>query len=234
MSGENRAVAQTAEGATVFRPGRRYRLLALIQGPTTSAALSRHLYECGFARGTVGVSLPADWSKHKPADWPDEGLYGILSGQSLIRISAVFGADRPLRVDAETEIEPGALMRLLEAWDYGEAEIEAPSARSAGAASSPATHEEDRGKKVLIAAGLIGAIAVGWNWLSGRKKLEHEQERFESLAAKAEQEEIRRRVHELTNGGMNRYDALAKAEGEAEGGQGDDEHEGHRVIVIRA
>lgn len=233
--GDNRAVPTGADGSIIFRPGRRYRLLLLVQGPTDTATLKTRLQSIGFVRSSQGVSLPSDWGAQRPPDWPDEGMYGLLGGQSLVRVSGVFGGRHPVRVDSEVEIEPGALLRLLETWDYGEAEPAAVAAAGAASHALATTHpaSDDKGRKVLIGAAAIAAVAVGWNWLSGRKKLEREQERFEHLTEKAEREEITRRVHELTGEGMNRYDALAKAETEAEG-KAEGEHGEPRVIVIRA
>jgi hypothetical protein len=231
--GDNRVVTPAADGSIVFRTGRRYRLLLLVQGPTDTAALRARLLSIGFVRGSVGISLPPDWDVQKPKDWPDEGLYALMSGQSLIRVSGIFGARTPVRVDLEVEVEAGAVMRLLETWDYGEAEqVSAAGAASSAIAPTGAPAKEDNGRKVLLGAAVVAGVAVGWNWLSGRRKLEREQERFEDLAAKAEKEEITRRVHELTSGGMNRYDALARAESEAEGKPDKDDEP--RIIVVRA
>jgi hypothetical protein len=231
--GDNRVVTAAEDGSIVFRPGRRYRLLLLVQGPTDTAALRGRLLSIGFVRGSVGVSLPPDWSVQKPKDWPDEGLYALMSGQSLIRVSGIFGARMPVRVDLEVEVEPGAVMRLLETWDYGEAEQATAGSAAIAPAGGGAPAKEDNGRKVLLGAAVVAGVAVGWNWLSGRRKLEREQERFEDMAAKAEKEEITRRVHELTSSGMNRYDALARAETEAEGKP--EAHDGEpRIIVVRA
>jgi hypothetical protein len=238
----NRAVSATADGGHVFRPGRHYRLLVLVAGETDRSSLAACLVGCGFDGGSVGMTLPGDWPQERAADWPDEGMYGLLTAQSLVRVSAAFGgraAGVAARVENETEIEPGATMRILEAWDAGEADPP-PLARSGAAASSPtpAAERQDKGRKILLGAGAIAAVALGWNWLSGKAKLEREQERFEKLTDRAEREEITKRVHELVAGGMHRGEALERATEEADRINDDGEDldaggGGRRVIVLR-
>jgi hypothetical protein len=228
---ECRSVAQTADGATVVRPGRRYRLLLLVQGPTDTKTLIACLASCGF--GSIGVSLPDDWSKHRPKDWPDEGMYALMDGQCLIRASAEVHRRGPVRVECDNDIEPGAVMRLIETWDCGEAE--SPVTRTGAVELDKASRGEDKGRKFVIGAAAVAAVALGWNWLSGRRKLEKEQERFERMQHSAEEDEIKRRVHELAAGGMDRTEAFVRAKDEADGlgERGEDERD-PRVIVIRA
>jgi hypothetical protein len=239
----NRQVAATADGAHVFRAGRHYRLLVVVAGETDRANLTACLVGAGFDGGSVGMTLPGDWPTQKAPDWPDEGMYALLPAQSLVRVSAAYAGKNAApagRVDCETEIEPGATMRLVEAWDVGEATQAAP-ARAGAAASSPAGPEErkETGRKILLGAGAVAAIALGWNWLSGRAKLEREQDRFEKLTERAERDEITKRVHELVSGGMHRGEAVEQATEEADRINGDDgEGEevaggGRRVIVLR-
>ncbi len=228
---ECRSVGQTADGATVVRPGRRYRLLLLVQGPTDTKNLIACLTSCGF--GSIGVSLPDDWQKHRPKDWPDEGMYGLMDGQCLIRVSAEVHRRAPVRVEGENEIEPGALLRILETWDCGEAESSV--ARTGAAELARSSSGEDKGRKFVIGAAVVAGVALGCNWLSGRRKLEKEQERFEDMTRRAEEDEIKRRVHELAAGGMDRTEALVRAKDERDGlGVEGEEERDPRVIVIRA
>jgi hypothetical protein len=235
----NRQVAATADGAHVFRAGRHYRLLVLVAGETDRASLAACLVGCGFDGGSVGMTLPGDWPQQKAPDWPDEGMYGLLPAQSLVRVSAAFagvGGAAAARVENETEIEPGASMRILEAWDVGEAEVRAGAAAAPPQGATPATERQEKGRKILLGAGAIAAVALGWNWLSGKAKLEREQERFEKLTERAERDEITKRVHELVAGGMNRGEALERATDEADriNDDGDElEAGGRRVIVLR-
>jgi hypothetical protein len=234
----NRHVAATADGAHVFRAGRHYRLLLLVAGETDRASLAACLVGCGFDGGSMGMTLPGDWPQQKAPDWPDEEMFGLMPAQSLIRVSAAFrgipGAPA-VRVEHETEVEPGATMRILMAWDIGEAEVQTGAAAPAN--STPATERQEKGRKILLGAGAIAAVALGWNWLSGKAKLEREQERFEKLTDRAERDEITKRVHELVAGGMNRGEALERATDEADRINDDgDELEaggGRRVIVLR-
>jgi hypothetical protein len=241
----NRTVAETADGAHVFRAGRHYRMLVLVAGETDRGNLSACLVGCGFGGGSVGMTLPGDWPQEKAPDWPDEGMYALLPAQSLVRVSAAFAGRAgaaAARVENETEIEPGATMRILEAWDAGEAHVEPARTGAAAASSAPSTPAErqDKGRKILLGAGAIAAVALGWNWLSGKAKLEREQERFEKLTDRAEREEITKRVHELVAGGMHRGEALERATEEADRINDDGEEldaggggGGRRVIVLR-
>jgi hypothetical protein len=237
----NRTVAATADGAHVFRAGRHYRILVLVAGETDRGNLAACLVGAGFDAGSIGMTLPGDWPQQKSPEWPEEEqMYGLLPAQSLVRLSAAFagrGGASAARVEHETEIEPGASMRILEAWDAGEAEVRTGAAAAASSAPATTAERQDKGRRILLGAGAIAAVALGWNWLSGKAKLEREQERFEKLTERAERDEITKRVHELVAGGMHRGEAVERATEEADRINDDDEGDvagdGRRVIVLR-
>jgi hypothetical protein len=206
----NRPIGRTSDGATVLRPGRHYRLLLVVEGATDTNALAASLAGAGLVGERVGISLPADWSKERPADWPDEDNIALTDAQSLIRVSGPCFARVPVRIEAPTTIEPGAHFRVLDAWDYGEAQGAPPAPAIVKAGAAPKEDEATgRGKKLFFGAVAIAGVAIGWNWLSAKKREERDEERLLKLAERAEREDLSQSMHELMSGGMTRAEAIA-------------------------
>ena len=233
----NRPIGATPDGATILQPGRRYRLLLVVQGSTdTDALCSTLIHAAGFEPQRLGVSLPQDWPAERPPDWPEESLIGLMPGQSLIRVSGPCWTPGPVRLEHETPIPPGASFRVIDAWDYGQAEPPAPLQERTGAAPP---QPSGRAKKMLFGAAAIAGVALGWHWLQGKRKEERDEERLLRLADRAEREDLSRAVQEMVSGGMSRAEAMrtvAQA-GEPCGGScshgvlEDLEHQGRAVYV---
>ena len=208
----NRPIGATADGATVLRPGRHYRLVLVVTGATDTEALAAALAGAGLHGERLGISLPSDWQNERPPDWPEETLIGLTNQQSLIRVSGPCFTRGPVRIEPQTPIEPGASFRVVDAWDYGEAQGTPARVGQGAPAPAPdkAKQESSRTKKILFGAGAIAAIAVGWNWFATKRKEEREEQRLLKMTEKAERAELTEAVQRMTASGMTRAEALAQ------------------------
>ena len=209
----NRALAPAADGAFVLRPGRHYRLLVIVNGPTTCGELEGALVRTGFEAPVA--SAPQDWDAERPGDWPAESLFATAVNECLVRASGVLRtAAAGVRFDRDRAIEPGATFTIAQAWDYGPAP-EIPAAPSTGLAPAAAPPKsDDKGPKVLAVAAVAGlGIGLYSMWRSSRR-YERDEARYTSLQAKAEREELARRVEHYLQHGHSSDEAEHLAERE--------------------
>ena len=69
----NRPITRSAaDGSTVLRPGRFYRMLLVVNGAPLLEELEAAMTKLGFAGHDLAIS-PSDqqWPGERPADWPD-------------------------------------------------------------------------------------------------------------------------------------------------------------------
>jgi hypothetical protein len=205
---KNRALSVGADGSFTLRPGRLYRLLVVVNGNPQAGELESAMTRIGFARHDVAISSSAaDWAEERPHDWPEEPASALAANESLARISGSFsgGAMRVLR---DTPIAGGGTFTIVGAWDYGSAPTEIDATTGASARSSSAD-----GKRTAILIGtaaLVTGIAV-WNFMSSSRRLEREEERYNSLAARAERARVGARIQQLMREGHSPGDAEAIA-----------------------
>jgi hypothetical protein len=188
----NRALAPSSDGSFVLRPGRRYRLLVVVNGPTTCDELEATLARSGVEEAVA--SGPRDWESERPTDWPDEALVATAANECLARVSGVLTPGSPaVRFEHDHPIAPGATYTIALAWDYGPATARLPEER-VGAAPPPAKSSERQGPNFLAIAAVAGlGVGLCSMWRSSRR-LERDEARYASQEAKAERNELLRRV----------------------------------------
>jgi hypothetical protein len=207
----NRALAPGADGSFVLRPGRHYRLLVIVNGPTTCDELEGALAREGF-EGAV-ASAPQGWDGERPGDWPMESLFATAVNECLVRASGVLRGGAPgVRFDRDRTIEPGATFTIAQAWDYGTAPEVRPDPTTGLAAAPPSPKSDDKGPKVLAIAAVAGlGVGLYSMWRSSRR-YERDEARYQSLQAKAEREELARRVEHYLQHGHSSEEAEHLAE----------------------
>jgi hypothetical protein len=210
----NRALAAAGE-AFVLRPGRRYRLLILVNGPSSCDALESALVRAGFEDPVC--SAPADWSQDKPEDWPSEPIVPSEANECLVRMSGVLrGNVAGVRFGRDQPIEPGATFTIVAAWDYGEADPPAPRVASgqAPAQGAPVAKRDDVGPR-LLAVAAIASVGFGvYTLMRSSRKYERDQTRYAAVTARAERDELAARVQYYLEHGHARSDAEDMAERE--------------------
>ena len=211
----NRPVAPTAEGTFVLRPGRRYRLLLLVNGPSSCDELEGALVRAGFDEAVC--SAPGDWSVERPGDWPNEPAVAAAANECLVRTSGVLVGNVPgVRFARDQTIEPGATYTVTAAWDYGQARPREAVAERAGLASpaSAAPAKGDKGPRVLAIAAVAGLGLGLWSMWRSSRRYERDEERYASVTARAEREELAARVQYYLEHGHARPEAEDMAERE--------------------
>jgi hypothetical protein len=219
----NRALQVQSDGSFVLRGDRCYRLLLVINGPTTCAAVEAALTRGGFENPMC--SAPQDWEAgekpEKPRDWPKEPLLSTAANECLVRMS---GALRTSGVPAvafhrDSAIEPGATFTIAAAWDYCDApRVEqragaaAPApAVSAAAGTAAAKSASPNGAKFFGAAA-IGLAGWGiWRLLGQSRKNERDEERYVKLRAESDMTALRTRAQHLVDQGYSEPDAEERA-----------------------
>jgi hypothetical protein len=209
----NRALVPAADGLFVLRPGRHYRLLVIVNGPTTCDDLEAALVRGGFHAPVA--SAPQDWDAERPGDWPAESLFATAVNECLVRVSGVLRTSAAgVRFDRDHAIETGATFTIAQAWDYGAAPEAAARETTGLAPSPPSPKADDKSPKVLAIAAVAGlGIGLYSMWRSSRR-YERDEARYTSLQAKAEREELARRVEHYLQHGHSSDEAERLAERE--------------------
>jgi hypothetical protein len=212
----NRAIEPAADGTFVLRPGRRYRVLLLVNGPSSCDELEAALVRAGFDEAVC--SAPVDWVAERPGDWPNEPLVATAANECLVRVSGVLHGNVPgVRFSRDQAIEAGATYTIVAAWDYGPAQVAPPPAERTGHAS-PAhvapVKNNDKGPRVLAIAAVAGLGLGLWSMWRSSRRYERDQERYASVTARAEREELAARVQHYLEHGHARPDAEDMAERE--------------------
>lgn len=200
------------DGTFVFRPGRFFRMLVVVNGPTYLEDVEAVLRSAGF--DPIASSDPGGWATERPPDWPEEAAPLIAANEALVRISAGTGASRyairlprDLPIADATGAGPPAHLTVARAWDYGQA----PPVQTLAGAAPPAAKTSSGGAAALVAAGGLAAVGL-WHFVAERRRLKRDEQRLHSAEAKAEREEIAAEVNRLMRAGYSREqarDALA-------------------------
>jgi hypothetical protein len=207
----NRALVPAADGSFVLRPGRHYRLLVIVNGPTTCDELEGALVRAGFE--TPVASAPQDWDAARPSDWPAESLVATAVNECLVRVSGVLRTSAAgVRFDRDRPIDAGSTFTLAQGWDYGAAPEVTAGATTGLAPAAPKS--DDKGPKVLAIAAVAGlGVGLYSMWRSSRR-YERDEARYASVQAKAEREELARRVEHYLQHGHSSDEAEQLAERE--------------------
>jgi hypothetical protein len=211
----NRPIA--AAGDTfVLRPGRRYRLLIVVNGASSCDALEEALVRAGFEHHVCVA--PADWAHEKPDDWPSEPIVSTAANECLVRMSGVLRSNvAGVLFERDRPIEPGATYTIVAAWDYGEPRAPAGAPERAGQAPParrPATKSDDTGPRVLAVAAVAGLGLGIWSMWRSSRRYERDEARYASVTARAERDELAARVQHYLEHGHARRDAEDMAERE--------------------
>lgn len=209
----------TPPAGYTFRPGRLYRLLCVVNGPTYLEDVEAVLQAMGF--GPIASSDPVAWERERPPDWPDEGpLPAIAANEAFVRITAGAGAlpypgvqlarDVPIP-DARTGAVT-AHLTIARAWDYGQAP---PVAAVVGAAAPPPPRKSGGNGVALVAAGGLAVVGL-WHHIAERRRLKREETRLHSAEAKAEREAVAGEVNRLIRAGYSAPQAREQARAELE------------------
>lgn len=197
------ALAPSPDGTFSFRPGRFYRLLCVVNGPTYLEDVEALLYALGFA--PLVSSDPSAWDHERPPDWPDERpLPFVAVNEALVRISAGTGAARfPIHVERDAPIRDAmgnapARLSVARAWDFGQAPPVDAIAGAAPPAARPA--KSGNGSAALLAAGGLAAVGL-WHYVAERRRLKRDEQRLHTAEAKAEREQVAGEVHRLIGAG---------------------------------
>ena len=205
---KNRPISAGADGSLTLRPGRLYRLLVVVNGNPEEGELEAAMTKIGFAGHDVAISSSAtDWAEERPHDWPEEPLPALAANESLARVSGSF-AGGTMRVLRDTPIAGGGTFTIVGAWDYGAAPAEVDT--TSGAAPGSSSPDGKRAAILIGTAALVTGIAV-WNFMSTSKRLEREEERYNSLAARADRARLGTRIRQLMSEGHSPRDAEAIA-----------------------
>jgi hypothetical protein len=210
----NRAIARSvADGSTVLRPGRFYRLLLVVNGAPLLEELDAAMTKLGFAGHDLAIS-PSDeqWPSERPIDWPEEILPDIAVNEQLVRVSGSF-VGRAIRVLLDTPIAGGGTHTVWQAWDVGPGRSPDETVAGAPPSEQAAQPKSHTGLFVCVALGAIGFGA--WQYVSNSRRLEKEEERFNALEARAERARIGGRIRDLMTRGYPEGDAAAIATSES-------------------
>jgi hypothetical protein len=212
----NRPLAPGVDGAFVLRPGRRYRLVLLVNGPSSCDELEGVLVRAGFEHPVC--SAPGDWEAERPADWPSEPLVATAANECLVRTSGVLRGNVPgVPFARDQGIESGATYTIVAGWDYGEARAPQRADDRVGQApptSAALAKSNDTGPRVLAVAAVAGLGLGLWSMWRSSRRYERDEERYASITARAERDELAARVHYYLEHGHARPDAEDMAERE--------------------
>jgi hypothetical protein len=210
----NRPLAPTAEGAHVLRPGRYWRLLVVVNGQTDCDELEAALVEAGFD-GPV-CSTPQDWAEERPDDWPKEPLVSPAANECAVRASGALRSEGPVRFERDRRIGEGATYTIVAAWDYGPT----GAGRAAELGRERAEHvggvADDPVKRDRVLAAVVVALAgLGfWQMTRSSKRVEKEESKFAHLSARADRDELTRRVEHYLSRGHSQDEAADFADRE--------------------
>ena len=203
-----RQIAPAADSVFVLRPERLYRMVLVVNGPTTCAKLEQVLAASGIEDPVCAA--PQDWTEMRPEDWPREPPLPTAANECIVRCSGFLRAAPAVpavgfRRDAP--IEPGATYTIAAAWDCGEAppaQVQQTGAAPASSSSTaPATEKKEIGGKILGAALILGGGAALWAMMRSAKREERDEERLLTLAAEHERLELRTRVQRYIDHGYS-------------------------------
>lgn len=194
----NRPIAAQADGSVVLRGGRYWRLLGIVNMASKKGVdcvdVEDALAQVGFDAPIV--SAPQDWKDERPDDWPREDLHATNANECIVRASGALTPGEPLSIPRDWKITDGVTLSVVQAWDYGAA----PELEQTGA-KSPEKKEDETRSRVLIAM-VLGLTGFGlFSLYKGNKKGEKDENRYASLAARADRDELAHRVqHYLQHG----------------------------------
>jgi hypothetical protein len=210
----NRPVARSAaDGSTVLRAGRFYRILLVVNGAPLLEELEAAMTKLGFAGHDLAIS-PSDeqWANERPAHWPAKALPEIAINEQLVRVSGSF-AGRSIRVLVDTPIAGGGTYTAWQAWDVGPSRDPEQRTGAGAPAEGPQEPRPHTGLFVCLALGAVGFGA--WQYIATARRLEKEEERFNALEARAERARVGGRIRELMTNGFPEGDAAAIATSES-------------------
>ena len=213
----NRPVLPNAGGGFVLRPGRRYRMLIVLnftgQRETTDHDVERTLESEGFQ--DPAICTPQDWPRERtaleesPDPWPDEPGLEIAANEVLVRGKGSYFGGRAELFDRDRPVDPGdTVYTIVACWDCG------PATRRPGETTGkaePAPKEPNTSK--LLAVGIIGTL-IGGGWLLSRasQKEAKDEEALARLEQKRERGELEERIAGYLAGGASQEQAEQLAE----------------------
>jgi len=208
----NRAITTTADGGFVLRPGRHYRMLCVVNGPTTCDDLEATLAATGFQ--DVAATAPQDWASERPGEpdpWPMEPLVATAANEALVRVKGAFFGSGAESFDRDRPIDSGeATYTIAAAWDCGPATRKRAMATTTG--KEEVTREGSDTQKLLIALG-VGTLVVGGISLHRANKREaRDEEALARLEQKRLRSEFDERIAKYLAGGATRCEAERMAE----------------------
>ena len=214
----NRFLSPGPHGEHVFRDGRHYRLLVVVNGPCYAEDLEEELGARGFI--AIASSTPDTWTEDKPSDWPTEAPPRIAQNECLVRVSAVFEGDAA-RVDRDLPIGASeASFSIAQAWDYG------PAERVGAAPPATAPAPKERSPLFVVGAAIAAFGGLGlWNYYSAQKRAEREQKRLETAEAAENQARLHREMQALLERGHSHDEAAAILEAR------EDDHESEPAVI---
>jgi hypothetical protein len=195
------------DGVFTFYPGRLYRVLGVVNGPTYLEDVEAMLASVGF--GPIWSSAPHAWTDERPPDWPDERpLPEIAANETLVRMTAGTGAMRaPVQVGRDVPIPDAsgavaARFAVARAWDYGDA----PPVTHMVGQTSPATpaKKSSGGLVALVAAGGLAAVGF-WHHFAEQRRLKREEQRLASAEVRAERDAIARDASRILGSDPREY-----------------------------
>ena len=189
----NRAIQPEADSSLILYPGHIYRLLLIVNGPTTVEDLARALVASGFDPTLLQCSAPDEWRRHRPGDWPSEPAPSVHVNECLVRVTARFIAPHPLQFVRDLPIDPGASFTIAAAWDYvrGLGERGAGGAGMMRVGQAPSMGDTPQ-KSGTVLPLLAGAAMVGigiWATWRAQKRIDKDSLRMRELMEFSEHEE---------------------------------------------
>ena len=217
----NRPVLPSAGGGFMLRPGRRYRMLVVLNftndRETTDQDVERTLEREGFQ--DPGVCTPHEWPTelkalaHGGDPWPVEPGIAVAANEVLVRAKGSFFAPRPEIFDRDRPIDPGdTVYTVVACWDCGPA-TRRPGMEATGAAAAEAKTRDPNAPSKLIALGLLGLVGTGAVLLArAGQKGAKEEETLAKLEQRRERGELEERIAGYLAGGATQEQAEILAE----------------------
>lgn len=220
----NRYLSPAADGSIAFRSGRRYRMLAVVNGPCDAEDVEDFLERNGF--DAIASSTPPEWAEQRPEDWPTEGDLRIAANECPLRISAVYQGEGELRMRPDVPIgKTGASVTIAQAWDYG-------AAGETAGADAPAGGET-RSPLPIVGAAVAGLVGLGiWQHISATRRMEKARAQMLTAETKAEQLSVAERMQSLLDRGYSDTEASAIVDREERASHAEAGHEPHVIYVM--